>query len=151
MTQRFKRMCQIYKIFAEPWECDLSKEAMQEMFEFESKGIGNIDISGFNTTGEKPNGYAVGKKWLNVQVKAWLKDCELFIDGVEQEHYRGWLNVLKEIYADPKFPHWWLDEVFSNFIAHKKLLYGDKFDGNYKINNREEERLNLASHGGCAI
>ena len=123
MTKRFIKMCKIYKIFAEPWDCDFSQQAMEEMFLFESKGIGDINITGFNATGKKPNGYAVGKKWLNVQVKAWLRDCKLFIDGVEQEHYQGWGNVLKEIYADKKFPHWWLDEVFSKFIKEKKEFY----------------------------
>ena len=34
MTQRFKRMCQIYKIFAEPWECDLSKTAWFKDFSY---------------------------------------------------------------------------------------------------------------------
>jgi len=56
-------MCKIYKIFAEPWDCDFSQQAMEEMFLFESKGIGDINITGFNATGKKPNGYAVGKKW----------------------------------------------------------------------------------------
>lgn len=135
MTSRFKKMCEIYKIFAESYKCDFSNEAMEEMFLFESRGIGNIDITGSNTIGKLSNGFAVGKKWLNVQVKAWLKDCEQFIDGEEQPHYRGWANVLRELYDDPRFPHWWLDEVFSKFIKNKKELYKKNnmpFDESYR-------------------
>lgn len=142
-------MCEVYKIFASDWECDFSNQAMQDMFLFESKGVGNIDITGFNTTGKKSNGYAVGKKWLNVSVAAWIKDISIFLpvatnyyiyndeDPIEQQDkipvtsvkyienkcYRGWFNVLSELYSNNKFPHWWLDEVFFEFIKNKKEEY----------------------------
>ena len=150
MTEKFKKMCEIYKIFGteKMWNMengkkiyyihgnthDFSEEAMKQLYEFETFGKGNLKEQVFNI-GKKINGFAVGKKWLNVQVKSWLKDCELFIDGKEQENYRGWFNVLKELYADKTFPHWWLNEVFSKFIKEKKEFYAKNnmfFDDCYK-------------------
>ncbi len=116
MTRRFLKMCEVYKIFASSWDCDFSKEAMQEMFEFESFGKGNIEINGFNTTGKKPNGYAVGKKWLNVNVSMWMEEINRY----------GWLTVLSRLYADEAFPKWWLDEVFSKIINDKKEFWSGR-------------------------
>lgn len=116
MTHKFIKMCEVYKIFAKDWDCDFSDEAMQEMFIFESKGTGNIDISGFNATCKKPNGYAVGKKWLNVTVSMWFEEMALY----------GWFTVMMRIYADRKFPHWWLNNTFKEFIKKKSKFYSDK-------------------------
>ncbi len=113
VTDRFKKMCEVYKIFAKDWDCDLSDEAMQEMFEYESLGVGNISIAGFNVTNKLPNGFAVGKKWLNVQVSYWLEDCKT----------RGWFNVLDELYSD-RFPNWWLDEIFKDYLVEYKKTKG---------------------------
>lgn len=118
-------MCEIYKIFSKGWDCDLSKDAMKEMFLFESRGIGIIDISGFNTIGKKPNGYAVGKKWLNVTVAMWFDDMK--------KH--GWYPTLQRLYNDDTFPHWWLDQVFNDFIKNKEEFYkehGIEFDASYR-------------------
>jgi hypothetical protein len=46
------------------------------------------------------NGYALGKKWLGVQVTMWKED-------IQQGNLYLW-----ELYEDEKFPHWWLDNVF---------------------------------------
>lgn len=105
MTQRFIRMCDLYKIFAKDWDCDFSIQAMQEMFEFESFGKGNINISGFNTIGKRSNGYAVGKKWLNVQVSAWREEINA---SLTRRKY-----LLHELWADEKYKdhHEWLIDV----------------------------------------
>lgn len=47
------------------------------------------------------NGFAVGKKWMNVSITMWKEDIA--------QH----LLLEKELYDDPKFPHWWLDTVFN--------------------------------------
>lgn len=44
---------------------DFSEKAALDMFIFESTGIGNIGLDVFNG---KLNGYAVGKKWLDVKI-----------------------------------------------------------------------------------
>lgn len=48
-------------------ECyyDFSEKAALEMYLFESSGIGNVSIDIFNS---KINGYAVGKKWYDVEI-----------------------------------------------------------------------------------
>lgn len=101
MTHKYKKMCEIYKKFASDWDCDFSDKAKKEMFLFESKGIGNIDISGFNASISKPNGYAVGKKWLNVQVSAWKKDFE------NSDLFKR--LCMTDIIKD--YPHWWLRSI----------------------------------------
>jgi hypothetical protein len=87
-------MTEIYRIFSKDWEAfhDFSDEAKIELFNHESYGL---PIS-------PKNGYALGKKWLNVQVSMWLEDIE---NGLLFKH---------ELYSDPKYPEWWLDGIFKN-------------------------------------
>ncbi len=112
MTNRYRKMCEIYKIFSREWNCDFSELALQEMYDFESKGIGDISISGFNVTGKRPNGFAVGKKWLNVQVSAWKKDFD-------NNECLG-IMVKRELYSDRRYPKWWLDKIFDNNVDFVK-------------------------------
>lgn len=86
-------MCEIYIIFSKDWEhiLDFSDQAKIELFNHESYGI----------PVRNNNGFAVGKKWLNVQVTMWKEDME---KGLFFKH---------ELYSDPKFPHWWLDSIFK--------------------------------------
>lgn len=84
-------MAVLYRHFARDWEhcLDFSDEAMVEMYNWESYG-GSVS---------KTNGFAHGKKWLNVCVAMWKEDiakCTLF----------KW-----ELYDDPNLPDWWLDKV----------------------------------------
>ena len=48
-----------------PCPYDFSKKAALEMFIFESTGKGNIAMDVFKGT---VNGYAIGKKWLDVEI-----------------------------------------------------------------------------------
>lgn len=86
-------MSEVYEVFANDWKdcCDFSDEALIELYNYESYG-GRVSPR---------NGYHVGKKWLNVTVAMWKEDIR---DG----------NLFKkELYDDPKFPHWWLDSVLK--------------------------------------
>ena len=110
VTPKYRKMAQVYKIFASGWDnLDYSEQALQEMYDYESTGKGNIAISVFNKSN---NAYAVGKKWTDVQVSMWL-------DWLKKP---GWMNILEDLYND-EFPHWWLDSIFYNFIRDKVLLY----------------------------
>jgi hypothetical protein len=93
LTGKFKRMCEVYRIFSKHWEhmLDFSDQALIELFNHESYG----------TPISEHNGYALGKKWLNVHVTIWKEDIR---DG---------FLFKKELYDDPKFPHWWLDSIFK--------------------------------------
>ena len=93
VSTRYRRMADVYRVFAAAWGhmLDFSDEAMAEMQAHESRGAPVSDL----------NGYAVGKKYLNLHVTTWKQDIR---DGLLFEH---------ELYADPKFPNWWLDSVFG--------------------------------------
>ena len=94
LTGKFKRMCDVYVVFSKDWAhlYDFSDQSKIDLFNHESYGLPI-----------KPNnGFALGKKWLNVQVAMWKEDI---LDG----------TLFKfELYQDDKFPHWWLDSVFKD-------------------------------------
>lgn len=91
-------MAELYRVFARHWEhlVDFSEAALVEMHAHESLGapVG------------PDNGYALGKKWLNLHVTTWKQDIA---SGLLFKH---------ELYADPLFPDWWLDSVFHNWSTH---------------------------------
>lgn len=70
---------------------DYSDEALLELYLSESYG-GKTSST---------NGFSVGKKWLNVAVGMWLEDKA-----------SGHL-IIKELYEDDNYPHWWLDSIFK--------------------------------------
>ncbi len=86
-------MSEIYKNFGSPWESvlDFSDEMLIEMFNHESYG----------KSVSKNNGFLVGKKWMDVNVKMWNEDIA-----------KGYL-LRKELYQDEKYPSWWLDKVLN--------------------------------------
>jgi hypothetical protein len=85
-------MADVYRIFAADWAHmhDFSDEMLIELYNGESYG-GPVSIQ---------NGFACGKKWLNVNVAMWKEDIG-----------RGLFRA-SELYADPKYPQWWLDQIF---------------------------------------
>lgn len=85
-------MAKLYTVFAAGWTgLDFSDDSLLEMYNSESYG----------TPVNRKNGYFVGKQWLSVNVQMWKDD-----------RARGHL-VLSELYADERFPHWWLDRIFK--------------------------------------
>jgi hypothetical protein len=91
--EKFLKMCQIYRIFAKDWENCVSfdDDMLMEAYIHETHG-GPISPD---------NGFALGKKWLNLQVKMWKEDIH------------SGLLLKKELYDDGKFPPWWLDSVLK--------------------------------------
>ncbi len=103
ISARWWKMAEVYRRFADP-DCDFSREAAEEMFRFESEGVGSLKVSLFGDPARLPNGYAVGKHWMDATVKMW-------IEGLAE----GTLWV-KELYD--AYPHWWLDRVLPPaFVA----------------------------------
>jgi hypothetical protein len=102
VSNKFKRMAELYKHFARHWTgLDFSDEALLEMFNSESYG----------TRVNPKNGYLVGKGFLNVAVTSWKEDVAL-----------GTLFV-KELYQDG-YPEWWLDGIFCNTPGFKEVKLG---------------------------
>lgn len=94
VSNRFKQQAEIYRLFAKDWEAllDFSDEALLSLYNHESYGTQLSD----------KNGFAVGKKFLNVQVTMWREDLA--------NH-----SIFKwELYEDERFPQWWLDSVLGN-------------------------------------
>lgn len=84
-------------------ELDFSDDALLSLYNHESYGL---PLS-------PKNGFAVGKQYLNVQVTMWREDLR-----------RGWI-FKHELYADDRFPHWFLDSVLDglyNGITYDELL-----------------------------
>lgn len=97
-------MCALYRIFSQEFEgLDFSDEAMLEMFNAETHG-GIIPAP--------TNGFAQGKKWLSVQVAMWKQDliARNSIGGINKTLF------IDELYADEKYPHWWLDSIFKGLM-----------------------------------
>lgn len=86
-------MSEVYRIFTKDWEhlLDFSEKSLLEMYHSETHG----------DTVSPNNGFYVGKKYLNVTVKMWKEDIQ-----------KGCLFI-QELYIDPKYPHWWLDNIFG--------------------------------------
>ena len=86
-------MSELYRVFAEDWKhvLDFSDESLLELYNYESYG-GRIDAK---------NGFAVGKKYLNLHVTEWREEIK---QGMLFKH---------ELYNDPSLPHWWLDSVLK--------------------------------------
>lgn len=80
-------------MFANDWKhcLDFSDDMLLELYNHESYGQ---PVS-------QTNGFMHGKKWLNLNVTMWKEDMA-----------KG-LLFKQELYADPKFPHWWLDNIFG--------------------------------------
>lgn len=90
-TTKWMRIADLYRRFARDWPLfDYSDVAAAEMFAHESHG-GPLS---------ERNGFALGKKWMDVSVAMWREDIP-----------KGLLSRT-ELEADG-FPSWWLDRVLS--------------------------------------
>lgn len=94
-------MCEVYRLFAQDWaHCQsFTDDDIVALFNHESYGL---------PINNRNNGFALGKKWLNVTLAMWLEDIR---DGI---------LVKRELYEDGKFPHWWLDKVLNRPYEAKR-------------------------------
>lgn len=96
ITPRWLRISLMYQHFSRDWShlCDYSRQAQEDAFLFDSLG-------------QKPpprdlrNGFILGKQWMGVTVDMWKEDL------------RKGLLFRHELYEDPNYPHWWLDQVLT--------------------------------------
>ena len=84
--RKWRRMAAIYQRFASDYPtADFSDDAARAMFLHESVGVPLAD----STT----NGYAIGKKWMDVTVAAWKEDIVslgLSVSELIQDGYPEW-------------------------------------------------------------
>lgn len=67
-TDKFREIAQFYAKFAKYSNLDFSEQALQNAYEAETYGTEH-DLS--------TNGYAFGKKSLNITITAWKEDLEV--------------------------------------------------------------------------
>jgi hypothetical protein len=93
LSKKYKQIVPLYRYFGRHWEhcLDFSDDALFDLYTYESTGRGQV----------KPdNGFANGKKWMDVAVAQWRED------------FGNTLWVF-ELYEDPDLPDWWLDKVLG--------------------------------------
>ena len=83
-------MAEIYKRFAKDYShCDFSGEAALAMYLHENgKPLPETD---------KPNGFAVGKKWMNVTIQMWKEDIQnnlLFVWELSKDYPEWFLKKI---------------------------------------------------------
>jgi hypothetical protein len=84
-------MSEIYRKFGgESPNLDYSEVSAREMYLFETRGEGDLTSGLFGKN--KENGYAVGKKWMNVHIEMWKRDIlsGLLFRFELEEHYPKW-------------------------------------------------------------
>jgi len=101
-STKWRRIQPIYQYFAGESEVlDFSDDAAVAMFLWESRGEGDLRLGLFQQTGDKYNGYAVGKHWMDVTVAMWNTDI------------RERILCRYELYEEFPDWHWWLDRVLN--------------------------------------
>ena len=89
-------MVPLYRYFGRHWEhcLDWSDNALWELYENESFGTGRVSSN---------NGFAHGRKWMDVTVAQWREEL-------------GRTLFRFELYTDPDLIewHWWLDKVLGH-------------------------------------
>lgn len=109
ISQRYRKQAGIYKQFAQGYDVDFSERALEEMFNYESKGIGKIGIGVF--VDKTINGYFLGKQRMDLQIAMWKESLP---DRVTKKFPYPTL-WLWELYEEGQYPHWWLDKIFRSY------------------------------------
>lgn len=100
ISPRWRRMAELYKRFAKDYpRADFSEDAAMAMYLHESTGALLPD--------PRTNGYALGKKWMDVTVAGWKE--EIVSSGLT-------ISELKE----DGLPDWFLDQVGITSIGPTK-------------------------------
>ena len=96
ISHKWRRMAQMYQRFATGYSgADFGEDAALDMFLHESTGTPLPD--------PKTNGYALGKKWMDVTVAMWKEDIlqgNLFVFELQEDEARS-----------PGYPDWFLKLV----------------------------------------
>jgi hypothetical protein len=93
----------IYRYFAGDHEnLDFSEQSALEAYLWETRGEGNFKVGLFEG---KPNGYVVGKHWMDATVKMWLED----LNSIPK------LLHPYELLCDPELVEfrWWIEKVIN--------------------------------------
>ena len=115
ISARWRRMADLYRRFAVDYkQADFSESAALAMYLHESTGAAAPDL--------KTNGYAIGKKWLDVTVAGWREEIPalgLLVSELQADGWPDWflarVGVL-HLKPTPAACAWWLTPT-DNRIA----------------------------------
>lgn len=94
LGKNFRKMIPIYELFGSPYnDLDWSDASLLELYEYESTGKGSVNPK---------NGFAHGKKIMDITVANWKEDMFVTL-------------FPNELYEDDRIPNWWLDKVLKEF------------------------------------
>ena len=82
VSRKWLRMAEIYKRFACDHQADFTDDAAMAMYLHESTGSPLPDA--------RTNGFALGKKWMDVTVKMWKEDIPQYGLTVPELQADGW-------------------------------------------------------------
>jgi hypothetical protein len=109
---RWRRMAEIYRRFAADYpRADFSEPAAVAMYLHESTGAPLPD--------PRTNGYALGKKWMDVTVAGWKEEIPsrgLLVSELQEDGYPDWfLERVGVLHMRADWAHcgWWLDRLSS--------------------------------------
>lgn len=109
-SKKWAKMAEIYKLFSDHHEnIDFSNQALQEMFEYETFGKGDLRLNIFANKNGKFNGYAVGKHWMDVTIAMWKEDIK---EG-----------LLFKFELKKEYPEWFLEKVGVLSIPQGNIFY----------------------------
>lgn len=113
-TSKFNRMAQAYRYFGREFtNLDWSDKAKQELFDYESRGIGS-----FNRDSE--NGFYQGKRLMDITVAMWLEDLNAGLCGEPQTLF-AW-----ELYI--QYPKWLIDMIIPRRLQLTNAEIADARD-----------------------
>ena len=100
ISREYRAMACMYRRFARAAysDCDFSKQALMDAYEFESRGRGRLAGGVFENTN---NGYPIGKKLVNISVAMWKEDIEA----------PGYPKVLTRHELSTWYPRWFLRKI----------------------------------------
>jgi hypothetical protein len=110
ISEKWRRMADMYRRFAVDYPAaDWSEEAALAMYLHESTGAPMPDA--------RSNGYALGKKWMDVTVAGWKEEIPqmgLLVSELQADGYPDWfLERVGVLHLKPTRAAcaWWLGEA----------------------------------------
>ena len=115
--KKWRRMAEIYKRFASDYKtADFSEDAALAMYLHESTGAPLPD--------PRTNGYALGKKWMDVTVAGWKEEIPqmcLLVSELQTDGYPDWfLKRVGVLHLAPTVREcmWWAGREMLNRVYY---------------------------------
>lgn len=104
ISKKWRKMAQVYELFAKNLKSvSFTEQDAMEVYAWETHGSGCLKSGVFpeKRLDGTYNGYMIGKIWKDWHVTEWKADI------------KKKLLFVWELYAEHKYPKWWLDNIFE--------------------------------------